>query len=60
MCWQPQITCSTVTLLARGVVPECASSGVIELVFLIPGDLNRQAHGTFACLDYGSLSHCAC
>lgn len=45
---------------ARRGVPERASSGVVELVFLIPGDLHSHTHGTFACLDDGSLPHCAC
>lgn len=47
-------------LLQRGVIPERTSSGVVELVFLIPRDLNSQAHGTFACLDDGTLPHCSC
>lgn len=33
---------------AERTVPERTSSRVVELVFLIPGDLNSQAHGTFA------------
>lgn len=49
----------TCALLAR-VIPERASSRVVELVFLISRYLNRQTHWTFACLYEGSLSHCAC
>lgn len=43
-----------------GVVPERASSRIIELVFLVPSDLRSKAYGTFSCLDGGSFPHGAC
>lgn len=46
--------------LSRQNVPERASSGVIETVFLIPRDLNSHTQRTFACLDDSSLPHCTC